>query len=161
MRYSISTQIWTIYDYNCAVITSLISYDNGTTIEQVAGTSTGLIGKLDSGTTDFTLPIRCEIIDRWRSFTDMYSKSKSISGIVVMTENGAGMKLQYQTEKSTINSWEYIDTVKDKYNALFPNASTSDFGNIRLRLIGNNTGAPIIFHGVELLSIQVKGQDEN
>jgi hypothetical protein len=161
MRYSISTQVWTIYDFDGTTITALISYDDGTTIEQIAGTSTGLVGKLDSGTTDFTLPIYYEIIDRWRSFTEMYSQSKNISGMMVMTENGAGMELQYQIEKTPVNVWSDIDTVKDKYDALFPNASTDDFNNIRLRLHGNTTGAPIIFHGIELLSIQIKGMDSN
>jgi len=161
MRYSISTQVWTIYDYSCAGITSLISFDNGTTIEQVAGTSTGLVGKLDSGKKDFTSPIYYEIIDRWRSFTEMYSQSKNISGMMVMTENAAGMELQYQTEKTPVNVWKDVDIVRDKFDALFPNASTDDFNNIRLRLHGNTTGTPIIFHGIELLSIQVKGLEQN
>ena len=53
MRYTLSTQIWTIYDFADTNITALIRYDDGTTIEQIAGTSTGLVGKLDSGKTDF------------------------------------------------------------------------------------------------------------
>ena len=161
MRYSISTQVWTIYDYASTAITALIRYDNGTTIEQVAGTSTGLIGKLDSGYTDFSTPIYFELIDRWRSYTDMYSASKSISGIMVMTENAGGALLQYQTEKSPVDVWQDIDTVADKYDALFPNASTDDFNNCRLRLRGNTTGTPIIVYGIELLSIQNKGLDQN
>ena len=161
VRYSISTQVWTIYDYDGVQITSLISYDNGTTVEQVTGTSVGLVGKLDSGTMDFATPIYYEIIDRWRSYTDMYSQSKNISGLMVMTENGSGMELQYQTEKSPVNVWTDIDIVRDKFDALFPNASTDDFNNIRLRLHGNTKGTPIIFHGIELLSIQIKGLDQN
>jgi hypothetical protein len=161
MRYTISTQIWTIYDFAGTNITSLIRYDDGTTIEQVVGTSTGLIGKLDSGTTDFGSAFYYELIDRWRSFTDMYSKSKNISGLMVITENGAGMELQYQTEKSGTNVWHDIDTVRDKYDALFPNASTEDFNNVRLRLKGNTSGTPIIFHGIEILKLQDKGLDKN
>lgn len=161
MRYTISTQVWTIYDFAGTNITALIRFDNGTTIDQIAGTSTGLVGKLDSGTTDFGSPIYYELIDRWRSFTEMYSFSKNISGITVMTENGAGMELQYQTEKSGVNVWKDIDTVKDKFDALFPNASTDDFNMIRLRLSGKTIGTPIIFHGIELLSIQNKGLDQN
>jgi len=161
LRYSISTQIWTVYDFSGTNITALIRYDDGTTIEQIAGTSTGLVGKLDSGTTDFGNDIYYEIIDRWRSFTEMYSQANNISGIMVMTENGAGMKLQYQTEKTPENKWNDIDTVKNKYSELFPNASTDDFNNIRLRLSGNSKGTPIMYHGTELLSIQVKGFEEN
>lgn len=161
MRYTISTQVWTIYDFGTTAITALIRYDDGTTIEQVAGTSTGLVGKLDSGVTDFGTAIYYEMLDRWRSFSDMYSQSKSISGIMVMTENGAGMELQYRTEKTPENRWEDIDTVKDKFDSLFPNASTNDFNNIQMRLRGNTRGTPIVYHGTEILSLQIKGLDSN
>lgn len=161
VRYSISTQVWTIYDFASTAITSLVRYDDGTTLEQVAGTSTGLVGKLDSGTTDFSAPIYYEIIDRWRSYTEMYSHTKSISGIMVMSENAAGALLQYQSEKSPMNVWQNIDTVRDKYDALFPNANTDDFNNSRLRLSGNTRGTPLIFYGIELLSIQDKGLEQN
>jgi len=161
MRYSISTQVWTIYDFAGTNITALIRYDNGTTIEQIAGTSTGLVGKLDSGYTDFTSDIYYELIDRWRSFTDMFCHSKNVSGITIMTENAAGALVQYQTEKAPANVWKDIDTIKDKYVALFPNASTDDFNLIRTRIRGYSRGTPIIFHGTELLSIQDKGLDQN
>ena len=161
MRYSISTQVWTVYDYSGVNITALIRYDNGTTIEQVVGTSAGLVGKLDSGYTDFGADIYYDMIDRWRCFTDMYSVTKNISGMMVMTENGAGMSLQYRTEKTPENKWNDIDTVKDKYDALFPNAATDDFNNIQLRLSGYTKGTPIIYHGTEILSIQQKGFEEN
>jgi hypothetical protein len=81
--------------------------------------------------------------------------------MMVMTENGAGMELQYRTEKTPENKWEYIDSVKNRYDALFPNASTDDFNNVQLRLRGNTKGTPIIYHGTELLSIQIKGFEEN
>lgn len=161
MRYTISTQVWTIYDFGSTAITALVMFDNGTTIDQVCGTSTGLVGKLDSGTTDFGSSIYYEMIDRWRSFTEMYSKSKSVSGIMLSSENGAGTLLQYQTEKTPPNVWQDIDKVRDKYDSLFPNASTDDFNNIRMRFRGNSSGTPMVFHGLELLSIQDKGLDQN
>lgn len=81
--------------------------------------------------------------------------------MTVITENAAGAELQYQTEKSPMNVWTDIDDIKDKFDALFPNASTDDFNNVRLRLKGYTAGTPMIFHGVELLSIQNKGLDQN
>lgn len=161
MRYTISTQVWTVYDFNGISITALISFDNGTTIEQLAGTSTGIVAKLDTGTTDLGGAIYYEMIDRWRSFTEMYSKSKAISGLMLSSENGGGTRLEYQTEKTPPNVWKYIDIIGDKYDALFPNASTDDFNNIRMRITGNSIGTPMIFHGIELLSIQDKGLDQN
>lgn len=161
MRYTISTNVWTVYDYTGNDITALVSFDDGTTIHQVCGTSLGKVGDLDLGDTDFGSPIYFESIDRWRSFTEMYSKSKSLSGLMVFSENGAGTKIEYQTQKSAPNKWEYIDTIKDEYDALFPNANTEDFNGIRLRMSGYSSGTPMIFHGVEILTIQDKGFDTN
>ncbi len=161
MRYTISTQVWTIYNYEGNAITTMIIFDDGTTLNQISGTSTGKVSTLDTGTTDLGAPINFEVIDRWRSFTDMYAKSKSVSGMNVYTENATGMRVEYQTEKSTVNKWEYIDKVRDEYDALFPNASTDDFAGIRFRYVGQNSGTPIIIHGVELLSIQDKGFEIN
>ena len=161
MRFSISTQVWTIYDLADYTPTALLRYDDGVTIEQVIGTSAGLVGNLDSGTTDFGTAIYFDLIDRWRSFTDMYSKSKSLSGIMVMAENGAGSELQYQTEKSQPNVWTDFETLTENYDSLMPNASSDDFNNIRLRLKGFSSGTSILFHGIEILSIQDKGLDQN
>jgi hypothetical protein len=161
MRYSISTQIWAIYDYAANNITAMIRFDDGTTLHQVCGTSIGLTGDLDVGTTDFGQPIFYEMIDRWRSFTDMYSNSKSISGINVFHENAAGADLSYQTEKSGPDVWSPIATLDDNFDSLMPNASTDDFEGIRFRLSGFTTGTPVVVHGIELLSIQNKGFDTN
>ncbi len=161
MRYSISTQVWTVYDFDDNNITALVSYDDGTNLNQIVGTSIGLVGNLDSGTTDFSKPITYEMIDRWRSFTDLWAKSKAISGIGLATENGAGANLLYQTDKSTANEWQPIDTVKSDFYSLFPNASTVDFNQIRLRLTGTTVGTLIIFHGIEIQNIQDKGFNTN
>jgi hypothetical protein len=161
MRYTISTQVWTIYDYPGNLITAMIRYDNGTTIQSLMGTSAGKVGTLDSGNTDFGSAIYFEMIDRWRSFTEMYSKAKSISGIMVSAQNGGGTLLQYQTEKAPANVWTDIDTLNENYNSLFPNASTDDFNIIRLRFRGNSIGTPIVVSGIELLSIQDKGLNQN
>lgn len=164
MRYSISTQVWTVYDYGENTIYSMLRFDNGTTIDSLIGARVGNVSKigiLDSGTTDFGNPIYYEFIDRWRSFTEMYAKSKNISGIMVATQNAGGARLEYQHEKSPPNVWEYIDTVNTQYDALMPNASTEDFATVRLRLTGTTIGTPMIYHGIELLSIQDKGFGEN
>ena len=161
MRYTISTQLWTIYDYAASSLLALIRFDDGTEIRSFVSTIVSQFGVIDSGNNDFGAPFYIEIIDRWRSFTDMYAKAKSISGLNVYTENGAGLRLEYQTEKSPPNVWKYLDTVTDQYDALFPNATTDDFANVRLRLAGNTSGTQIIYHGMEILSIQDKGFEQN
>jgi len=161
MRYTISTQVWTIYDFVGNDINCMIRYDDGTTIEQIAGTAGGKIGKLDTGFTDFGEPIYFEMIDRWRSYTKMYSHDKSLSGIMVMSENGAGTELQYQTEKEGPNVWEDIDTLNENYCSLFPNANTKDFNVSRLRYKGYSSGEQVLFYGTEILTVQDKGLRQN
>ena len=161
MRYSISTQTWTIYDYGETNITAMIRFDNGTYIRSICGTSDGALGWMGNGYTDFSKAIRWEMIDRWRSYTEMWSKSKNISGIMVQSLNGGGSILQYQHQKSAMNEWEYIDTLSEDYDSLFPNASTDDFSVARLRLTGSSTGSPVVLTGVELLSVQDKGFEQN
>ena len=161
MRYTISTQVWTIYDFDDNDITALISYDNGTTIEQVVGTADGLVGKLDSGYTDFGEDIYFDIIDRWRSYTEMDSHSKGISGLAFMVDNGGGTDVQYQTDSMGVNKWKDIDTIGEDFVSLFPNVTTDDFNESRLRIKGYSNGEPIVFESIELLSIQNKGLDKN
>lgn len=161
MRYTISTQVWTIYDYKDHTTTALVAYDDGTNLNILMGTSAGLIGKLNSGTTDFGEPIYYETIDRFRSYTDMWAHAKNVSGVMVMAQNAAGAMLQYQTDKALPNVWTDIDSLTEDYCSLFPNASTDDFNVCRFRLKGYTSGEPLVFYGIELLSIQNKGLNKN
>jgi hypothetical protein len=161
MRYSISTQVWTIYDFNNVNITALIRYDNGTTIDQVAGTSTGVVAKLDSGNTDLGNSFYYEVIDRERAFTEMSSSSKKITGLSVMGENAAGTDFQFKANNKTANDWKYIGTLSNKLVSLFPNSDTDDFNEITLRMSGNSEGEPITLKGIEILNLTDKGFDEN
>jgi len=161
LRYTISTQVWTIYDFAGNDITALIKYDNGTTISQVVGTSSGLVGKLDSGTTDFGASIYYEIIDRWRSYLAMYSHSKKMSGVAVLSENGAGALVQYQKEKDLTNEWSDIGTLKETYASLFPNTNIDDFNKSRFRIRGNSSGSSVVINGIELLKIGDEGLNQN
>lgn len=161
MRYTISTQIWTLYDYAENDITALIIFDDGTTIHQVLGTATGVVGELDTGTDDFGEPITFDFIDRWRSYLGMWSRVKELSGFAVNSQNGAGTNFLYQIQKSTVNKWEQLGTLDENYTSLFPNAKTEDFNISRLRLTGSTAGTPIVFDGIEIMKMDDKGYDKN
>jgi len=161
MRYSISTQVWTVYDFSNINITALIRFDDGNTIEQVAGTSTGVVAKLDSGYTDLGGKIYYEMIDRERAFTDLTCLSKNVTGIAVIAENAGGAELQYQGDGAGTNQWEDLGTLGKDLVSLFPNVETEDFNEIILRIKGYSSGPSIIFKGIELLTVQSKGLDQN
>lgn len=161
VRYTLSTQVWATYDFADTGFTALISYDDGTTIEQIAGTSTGLVGKLDSGNDDFGTAIYYDMIDRWRSFSDFYGHNKIVRGVAVLSENGGGALFQYQVDKQKVNEWKNVGTIKSSYSSSFEGETTKDFNKIRFRLRGNSKGTPIIINGVEIIALEDTGFEDN
>ncbi len=161
LRYTISTQVWTIYDYTGNTITAMISYDNGVSLSHLMGTQAGLTGALDTGTTDFGESFYFEYIDRWRAFTDMYYKTKSISGFNVYNENAAGANFSYQEKKSGPNAWIPLGNIDENANSLMPSAGTDDFDVIRFRIAGNTSGAQVVLHCIEITQLTIKGQEIN
>jgi len=161
LRYTISTQVWTVYDYVGNTITAMISYDDGVEISHLMGTSAGRTGQMDVGTTDFGAPFYYEFIDRWRAFTEMYYLTKSLSEVSVYSENAAGANLMYQVQKSGPNAWEPVGTVTEANNSILTNKSEKDFDVLRFRLAGNTRGAQVVVHGIEITQMTIKGQDEN
>jgi hypothetical protein len=161
MRYTISTQVWTIYDYTDNTITAMIQYDDGTTLNHLMGTSIGRTGAMDVGVSDFGEPFYYEYIDRWRSFTELYCMTKSLSGFSVYSENAAGANLSYQIQKSGPNAWKQIMNIDERTNSLQQNSSTDDFDVLRLRIAGNTAGAQVVIHGIEITQLTIKGFETN
>lgn len=168
MRYTISTQIWTIYDYTGTSstqsnnrINAMLRFDNGNAILPYAGNQSGRVGIMGQGNTDFGTGFYYEFIDRWRSYTDMYAQVKSIDGLNIYSENAAGANVLIQNQKAPASTWEHVGTVTEENNALFPTIGTEDFTVSRLRVVGFTQGTPVVIHGIEILSLQVKGYENN
>lgn len=162
MRYTISTQVWTIYDFPGNNITAMVSYDDGVDRWQIAGTSAGRVGSLDTGTTDYGEPIYFEYIDRWRSYLPNYSHTKTLTGMMVSSDNASGTNVMYQTNVDGPHVWNPVGTMNDSYACLFPNFRTEvDFNRMRFRLSGTTIGEPLIFHNVEFLKLSDEGFEQN
>lgn len=161
VRYTLSTQVWTVYDYVNDVIRAMITFDDGSIVNHFMGTSVGKVGKMDDGFTDFGQPFYYELTDRWRSYFDMYASVKNINGINVYNENAAGANMSFQIQKSGPNVWLPMGTVNEYACSLIPNNNTQDFNAGRLRLAGTTKGNRVVVHGFEILSIQDKGYDTN
>ncbi len=162
VRYTLSTQVWTIYDIaGSEQPTASLLYDNGTEIVPIIGTSTGKLGHLEDGETDFGLPIYFEVIGRFASFTDMWSHIKEINGMAVNSENGAGVSFQVQVDKQKPNVWDNVGDLKEGFTTLFPNYKSEDFNRMRYRIKGYTSGPQIIINGIEIMSLEDKGYDQN
>ena len=164
VRFSIATQVWTVYDYpTMGLNTASINFDDGDVISSLVGTSAGKIGMLDTGNLDFDKAIYFEEIDRWRSFTEMWSHSKDITGMAAFSIGGAGSLFQYQTDADLASDWHNVGDgkYKSKYASLFPTVEVKDFNKIRFRTAGFTSGPQIVFEGYEIMTLQDKGYDEN
>ncbi len=101
------------------------------------------------------------MVTRWISIKDLWGSLKELSGFVLNSVNGAGITLQYQTDKNTDNSWNDIGNAGQDYASLFPNEDTLDFDRIRFRIKGTTSGPSIIIDGIEVQSLLDKGFKNN
>jgi len=161
MRYTISTQVWTVYNYEGNNIRALVKYDDGTNLNIIMGTNEGKINKMDSGFNDLGELISFEMIDRWRSYSPMYADEEKMVGFNVYNENAAGTLLQYQNKKQNSNKWSTIGSVTEKSNSLFSGFDTEIDNVSRLRLAGTTKGDPIVIHGIEVLRVDIEGYNLN
>ena len=114
------------------------------------------LGNTDNGTS-----IYFEVITRWISIVDLWSRIKEGSGFAINSENGAGTMIQFQTDKEQPNVWTDIGELDSTYTSLFPNETTGDFNRLRFRIKGFTNGTPIIFDGIEIMSLIEKGYQNN
>lgn len=154
-RYTISTQIWTIYSYGPR-ITSASPYDDGTNIWTIAGDNDGNAFKFDVGNTDNGTPIFYDMQTHWFYFTAIKSKFKSISEITTLAENGQGANLQYQIDTDSATEWRDISQIGQAISQI-NTIDAMNFRRIRFRLCGSSLGSPFIFRGWEILSSLTEG----
>lgn len=162
VRYTISTQIWTTYDLSTGFTPSaMLDYDSGDVIAQLLGTVEGGIFQMEQGFTDNGTPIAFEMITRWMSVRDLWGSTKELSGFILNSVNGAGIALQYQTDKDVADEWNDIGNVEQDYTSIFPNEDTLDFDRIRFRVKGISSGVPIVVDGIEVQNLVDKGFKNN
>src|SRR3990167_4681786 len=155
VRYTISTQVWTVYSYGseprCAV-----EYDDGTTLTTVIGDHDGSVLTFDSGTSDNGAAVHYDLQTHWIYFTTIRSTSKDLTEITSLHENAHGGNLSYQLDSDLANEWRPIGSlIRDIYQIDSLNAI--GFNRIRFRFHVNTVGSPFSFRGWELLSLITEG----
>ena len=152
-RYTISTQIWTVYNY-AMEIRSACLYDDGTNLINVVGADAGRVYRFNYGNSDNSSAIYYDFFTHWLYFTSLKSALKRITEISTIHENANGAQISYQLDNDQESKWRPIGEVQDdlRQNSTL---DTGDFIRIRFRLSGNSTGSPFIFRTWEILNITV------
>lgn len=171
IRYTVSTQVWTTYAISSSSGTltpTCAAYENPAsspasgsyvlsdiypsvilfaddTVNFYKGTfNISNPSTSDSSVTnDFNaFPIFCEYQTNWMTF-DNESHVKRINGISIPSENAAGFKFAYQTDKDRPNVWREIGELTDGYMTLFPQFQTDKFNRIKFRVYGEAKGVAV------------------
>jgi hypothetical protein len=167
IRYTISTQIWTTYalSSNSGSLTpTCAAYENfastnitsddiyptnfifaDDTVNFYKGTfNVFLPATMNSVVTnDFNaFPIFAEFHTPWMIF-DNETHVKRINGMSIPSENAAGFKFAYQTDKDMPNIWHEIGEFTANYMTLFPAFQTDKFNRIKFRVYGETKGVTV------------------
>lgn len=153
---TLSTEAWTVYSTG-SEIRSAGTYDDGTTIHNLVGDSSGNVLKWGVGNTDNGTPIFYDLQTHWLYLSEVKTSRKSFTELATIHENAQGGNLSYQLDTDLPNKWRSIGELKKDLNQI-DNVNAKEFNRIRFRFSGNSVGSPFIFRGWELLNLLIGGE---
>lgn len=163
MRYTISTQVWTIYTMPTQISVSIRRppfYKSNTTRIVLAADTSGNVIQLNTGTQDVNpiggqSPIPYSLTHRWELIDALLSTRKTMMIANFSHSGGASTAVNYQTEQNdpdNLLDWSKKIGVLQSRNTGFPTIDIKA-RKVRIRLTGTSIGAPFIYHGYELLEV--------
>ena len=145
IRWTISTELWTIYDYAQRLLIGA-NYDTGSEIVRVVGDNDGNVYTFDSGTTDNGTTIKYQLETRWLNISGLRSETKSIVRMAVLHEELAGANVSWRN--GTELEFKPIGQL-EKQESVFNSLSVR--GNrIKFSIRGSSTSGGV-FQGFEIL----------
>ncbi len=150
-RFTLSTQIWTVYSY-ATEIKSACLYDDGTNLINVVGGDVGKVYRFDYGKSDDGTPIHYDFQTHWLYFTASHKTLKSLTEIVAIHENANGCQVSYQLDNDIFNKWRDIGEIVNDLAHTFT-FNSKNFIRIKFRMSGNSLGSPFIWRTFEILNL--------
>ena len=160
LRYTISTEIWTIYSYR-KNITAAINFDTGVEIKPLVGTTDTVVAEMDNGKTDLGKPIYYDIISHWSGYTETMSKYKKASRVAYYHENAAGALLSMQVDEDFRSKWTPVGKLTEKVVTYISLPNDRKFNRARWRISGESSGDPLRLYGSDIISLADLGYREN
>jgi len=150
-RYTISTQVWTLYSYAFEIRGATL-YDNGTTQIMAVGDDIGKVYQFNYGNTDDGSTINYELQTHWLYLSTPKQNIKNLTEMGFLHENAQGALLSYRKDIDLANKWRELGQIGDD---LFQSKLMNDsFQRIKFRISGNNSGTSLLMRGWEILSIK-------
>lgn len=150
VRYTISSQVWTIYSYPTQFLVSS-NYNDSSVLYKLAGDNGGSVLKTDTGNTDNTTPINFSLITRPYTFDGVFYTKKTISKMAFHHKNAQGSSLTWQADDDEVNTWKDLASVSWYVSKPF---TTNIKGNkIKFRWSGTSSGEPMEFISLDPIEI--------
>lgn len=171
IRYSISTQVWTVYSRATQITTSIRRrpfYNDGSFDQALCGDSSGNVAEINTGTQDLStsgvanVPISYSLIHRWENFDGLLSTRLNVNTVNFIHTGGAGTNVAYQTNENdpdTLFDWTAgVGGAGSQFiskNTGFQSAGIKG-RKIRFRIWGKSVGQPFIYDGYEVIDAQAE-----
>jgi len=145
IRYTESSEIWTVYSYANDIrrggpfITSSSS-------SIMIGLDNGVVAEFNRGQTDLSEPIKYRLITKWYEWEGIETR-KIINLLMVISEKGLGMNIMYQV--NDYEDWQVLTPDLRKLISFFN--TNIKFNRIRFRISGVTTNESSVFMGLEVL----------
>jgi len=148
-RYTVSTEVWTIYSYPQQFLAGTW-YDDGTTREPVVADDDGNLLTFNNGNTDNSTAISFSLVTRWHDLSGVLSYQDTITRLAALSRNGQGVNISYQTDLwNNEAEWEPIGKIREVPRHIFDEEITAN--KVRFRISGNSSGEPFMWEGFEIL----------
>lgn len=144
LRYTESSEIWTVYSY-ASDIRGAVEFNSGSTISVIVGSDLGVVATHNSGVTDVGEPIKFRIVTKWYEWEGVET-TKIIQQIVALTEKAQEAQLMYQVDDNP--EWQTLGQIR-KYLNFFDSLSIK-FHRIRFKVTGVSRFEAPMFLGLEI-----------
>ena len=153
VRYTISTQVWTIYSYPVQhLIGARYKNSSSDKVEVVLGTNDGTVVRYNVGNQDdASQPIVYDITHRKYLVDGLSTTTKDIEKMLFCTDGKmGGAIIQYQRDDDLRNDWsKNVGQIYDM-NSYFSNIDVKGT-ELGFRLSGVSEGEPFTYYGFEIL----------
>lgn len=148
-RFTISTQVWTIYSYPYQFRVGT-DYDDGSNILQVVGDSDGNVYTYNSGTSDNGTAIYYRLDTKAYTMSGLRSQRKTITKLSALHENLVGAQLGWKNGYHSFNEIQPIGELGEQ-ESVFDNLDVE--GNrIKFSVIGSSKEQSGVFQGLEVIN---------
>ena len=147
VRYTISTQVWTHYNFSSQFLVGT-SYNNGSNIITVVGDNGGKVFTTESGLTDNSSEIMYSIIHPMDDIDGSHATLKIVNKMFFMHSGMAGANINYQTPEDILNDFrKKVGQMKSSETG-FSNLALKG-RKIRIKISGFSKGEPCSYEGLQ------------